>query len=66
MDTPMNKTPFVVNDKTPIGFGKLKGKPHSILLEPAWSSYSKWICNQGPEFRYSSTRDWLMTQLNLV
>ena len=63
--TPTHTTPFVVSKNTPIGFGKLKGKPHEVLLQPIWSSYSKWIFDQGPDFRYKNTRDWLITQLSL-
>ena len=32
---------------TPITFGKFKGKPHSVLLEPKNSKYSEWILTLG-------------------
>ena len=56
----MYDTPFVCRDDTPIIFGKLKGKPHSILKDPDWKDYSKWIFNQGEEFRYAPTREYII------
>jgi hypothetical protein len=58
-------TPFVCRDNTPIIFGKLKGKPHSILKDPTWSSYSKWIIDQGSEFRYQPTRQYILENVNI-
>jgi len=57
-------TPFNVTSNTPIGFGKLKGKPHNDLLLSDNAKYAKWIIDQGEEFRYSSTRDWLMKAMD--
>ncbi len=34
---------FDVNDETPIGFGKLKGKPHKEILKGVNENYRKWI-----------------------
>lgn len=53
-------TDFVVSDKTPVGWGKLKGKPHSAFLSPLHASYAQWILDQGPEFRYHSSRDYIL------
>jgi len=56
---------FDVTDRTPIGFGKYKNEPHSIFKNPTDKkilSYMRWIENQGEEFRYSSTRDYIIEQ----
>ena len=52
---------FTVNENTKIGFGKLKGQPHSVLFQKHNENYKRWIVNQGPEFRYKNTRDWLVS-----
>jgi hypothetical protein len=54
---------FLIFPNTPIGFGKLKSHPHSDLLMKENADYAKWIFNQGSEFRYNSTRQWLMDNL---
>lgn len=51
---------FVCHDKTPIIFGKLKGKPHSILKQEEWKDYGLWIVNQGEDFKYPSTRKYIL------
>lgn len=56
-------TSFEVLGHTPIGFGKLKGQPHSALLLKENNKYAKWVVDQGPEFRYNSTRSWLINAL---
>lgn len=58
------KKPFIINDTTPIGFGKLKGQPHKELLSKKNSKYAKWINDQGPEFRYKDTWKWLYNNNN--
>lgn len=55
--------PFTVSGNTPLGFGKLKGKPHNDLLLPDNAKYAKWILDQGEGFRYNSTREWVMKAL---
>ena len=37
---------FIAHDNTKIGFGKLKGQPHSVLKLPENSNYLSWIVNQ--------------------
>jgi len=51
---------FVIHGSTPIKFGKLKGRPHKELLDPCNSKYAKWIKDQGSEFRYKETRDFVV------
>jgi hypothetical protein len=34
---------FICQDKTLITFGKFKGQPHSVLLEPDNRNYCKWL-----------------------
>tara|TARA_R110000772_G_scaffold12924_5_gene38700 strand:- start:572 stop:778 length:207 start_codon:yes stop_codon:yes gene_type:complete len=34
---------YIVRDDSPINFGKLRGKPHSVLLYPENSKYREWI-----------------------
>lgn len=51
-------TPFVVRDDTPIPFGKLKTKPHTILLNEEHSSYVSWLLRTEPEFA-TATKVWL-------
>jgi hypothetical protein len=60
-------TPFEVHDNTPIGFGKLKGKPHSILQNPEWKSYCGWMMNQSnnPDWRFTSTTDYIDQNVSL-
>ena len=57
--------PFVCYDNTKIIFGKLKGKPHSILKEENWKKYAMWIKNQGDEFRYQPTREYILNNVSL-
>lgn len=54
------KKPFIINETTPIGFGKLKGQSHKELLSKKNSKYAKWIIDQGPEFRYKDTWAWII------
>ena len=58
-------TEFVCYHNTPIIFGKLKGKPHSILKEEAWKPYATWVKNQGDEFRYQPTRQYILNNVPL-
>lgn len=34
---------YIVNDNSKINFGKFKGKPHSVLLDPNNTQYCIWI-----------------------
>ena len=54
---------FEVNDDTPIGFGKLRGKPHKELLKGINDNYRKWIIDQGPEFKYALTRQYILDNM---
>jgi hypothetical protein len=54
---------FKIHPASPVGFGKLKGKPHSDLLKPDNTEYAKWIINQTELFRYNTTRVWLMENI---
>ena len=56
-------TPFLVNGNTTIPFGKFRSKPHSILLLEENSKYVDWIIKQGEDFKYSSSRQWLMDSI---
>ena len=59
-------TVFVCYDNTPIIFGKLKGKHHSILKQPEWANYCEWIIKQGSEeFRYQATRTYIIDNVDL-
>jgi len=59
-------TVFVCYDNTPIIFGKLKGKHHSILKQPEWGNYCEWIIKQGSEeFRYQATRTYIIDNVDL-
>ena len=58
-------TVFVCYDTTPIIFGKLKGKHHSILKQPEWKKYCQWVVKQGNEFRYQPTRTYILENVNL-
>ena len=51
---------FLVHNKTPVGFGKLKGKPHSDFLLPSNARYRQWVIDQGSEFRYKDTRNYIL------
>tara|TARA_R110002012_G_scaffold121494_4_gene270984 strand:- start:1917 stop:2279 length:363 start_codon:yes stop_codon:yes gene_type:complete len=55
---------YEVNDHSPIGFGKMRGKPHNDLLKKENKKYAEWIMNQGEDFRYSSTRDYIIDNLD--
>ena len=57
-------TPFVVNSASPIGFGKLKGKPHSAFLLTDNKKYSQWIIDQGEDFRYKATREYIISNMD--
>lgn len=56
--------PYVCYDKTPIIFGKLKGKEHSILKKDEWKDYGLWIVNQGEDFKYPATRDYILKNVS--
>ena len=58
-------TVFVCYDNTPIIFGKLKGKHHSILKQPEWANYCEWIIKQGAEFKYQGTRTYIIDNVDL-
>ena len=58
-------TVFVCYDNTPIIFGKLKGKHHSILKQPEWANYCEWIIKQGEEFKYQGTRTYIIDNVDL-
>jgi hypothetical protein len=53
---------YTVSGNTLIGWGKLKGKPHSAFLQRENENYKNWVLNQGDEFRYANTRDWILKQ----
>ena len=57
--------PFVCYDDTPIIFGKLKGKKHSILKQPEWVNYCEWIIRQGSDFKYQSTRTYIIENVKI-
>jgi hypothetical protein len=61
-----NKPAFVVHAKTLIRWGKLKGQPHSALLLSQNANYCKWILDQGPEFRYHSSRQYIVDNVSDV
>lgn len=59
---------YKVVDDTPIGFGKLKGKPHSTLLQDEWNDYCVWLIDQSSdpsEFRYQSTRKYVLDRCEI-
>lgn len=56
-------TEFIIHPTTPIGWGKLHGHPHSDLLLKENKTYSKWLIDQGNEFRYNATRLWVMKNM---
>ena len=51
---------FIIHENTKIGFGKLKGRPHGDFLLKENERYKTWIINQGEEFRYADTRQWIL------
>lgn len=53
---------FIINENTKIGFGKLKGKSHSALLQKENERYKNWIVSQGELFRYANTREWILRE----
>ena len=59
------ETVFVCYDTTPIIFGKLKGKHHSILKQAEWANYCEWIIKQGGEFKYQGTRTYIIDNVDL-
>lgn len=62
------KDDFKVTDETPIGFGKLRGKPHSTLLQPEWNDYCVWLIDQSDkpsDFRYQSTRKYVLDRCEI-
>lgn len=58
----MTNDSFTVSGNTPIGWGKFKGRRHVELLLKENEGYKRWIVNQGPEFRYKATRDWILSK----
>lgn len=54
---------YNIDNDTPIGFGKLKGKPHKDLLKQCNENYRDWIINQGVDFKYSSTRQYILDNI---
>ena len=54
-----NERSFVAKDTTKIGFGKLKGQPHSDLLLMKNEGYRAWILDQGPNFKFYGTYNYL-------
>ena len=60
------KKEFQVHGHTRIGWGKLKGQPHSAFLEPTNKSYARWVVNQGDEFRYTNSRKWVLENLDVT
>jgi hypothetical protein len=58
-------TVFICYDNTPIIFGKLKEKHHSILKQPEWANYCEWIIKQGAEFKYQGTRTYIIDNVDL-
>ena len=51
---------YTIDKDTPIGFGKLRGKPHKELLKTVNENYKNWIINQGDEFKYGDTRQYIL------
>lgn len=50
----------LVTDSVLINFGRLKNKPHSVLLDPVNSKYKEWVLSQGPGFKHHETRDYIL------
>jgi hypothetical protein len=46
--------PYEVNGKSTIFFGKFKGQPHSVLLDPSNKSYVDWILDTEDDFATST------------
>ena len=55
---------FICYDHTKIGFGKLRGQPHSDLMLPENMNYRHWIIRSDTTFKYISTRDYILRKLN--
>ena len=53
----------IVGDDTLIGFGKLKGRKHLSLIFKDNAKYAKWIIDQGHDFRYGTTRQYIIDNL---
>ena len=60
------KNKFAVSANTKVGWGKLKGQPHSAFLAAKNRAYAQWVIDQGEAFRYSNTRTWLLDNLSLM
>lgn len=58
-------TEFVCYDDTLIGWGKLKGKPHSILKQEEWGDYARWCVDQGESFKCKSTQSYIINNVSL-
>ena len=46
--------PYEVNGKSTIFFGKFKGQPHSVLLDPSNKAYVDWILDTEDDFAEST------------
>ena len=57
-ETATNKTvydkPYEVRDTSTIFFGKFKGQPHSVLLDPKNKAYVDWILDTEDNFAEST------------
>lgn len=52
-----------ISGDTPINFGRLKGLPHSVLLQPECARYRKWLYSLGKDFTYYDTVEWVRDNL---
>lgn len=57
------KNPYRVTGLSKVGWGKLKGQKHTAFLKEENRNYANWVINQGSDFRYSNTRNWLLKNL---
>ena len=64
-DEEVVKKPYNVTSFTKIGWGKLKGLPHSEFLKKENANYTRWVVNQGDEFRYNNSRNWILQNLEI-
>jgi hypothetical protein len=51
---------YKINDESIIEWGKMKGSPHRDLLKSCNSNYASWILQQGVDFRYQDTRNYII------
>ena len=59
---PDRKT-YSVTDRSPIGFGALKGEKHTVFLLPKNAKYAQWIIDQGESFYFQATRQYIIDKL---